>query len=118
MLAEWDKSIKEPQKRLERFVRIMYDSTPPCCVPAAPIRDTCNGVCQRRAGTQGAVENVVRYLSALAGQSVQRHGYTEEAHDLSLQLLARGQGLIVVSQVYPGSWLPLNAAPGAGPLDR
>ena len=28
MLAEWDKSIKEPSKRLERFVRIMYDGTP------------------------------------------------------------------------------------------
>ena len=27
-------------------------------------------------------------------------GYAEEAHDLSMQLLARGQGLIVVSQVY------------------
>ncbi|MCB1868741.1 MAG: TetR/AcrR family transcriptional regulator [Gammaproteobacteria bacterium] len=100
MLAEWDKSIKEPQKRLERFVRIMYDSTPALLRSGCPMgtlaMEFAKGGQELKEQSKMLFDIFQRWLV----NQFSDMGYTEEAHDLSLQLLARGQGLIVVSQVY------------------
>jgi len=100
MLAEWEKTIKDPQKRLQRFVRIMYDSTPALLRSGCPMgtlaMEFAKGEQELKEQSKKLFDLFQRWL---ANQFIDM-GYAEEAHDLSLQLLARGQGLILVSQVY------------------
>jgi len=100
MLADWDKSIKEPQKRLERFVKIMYDSTPALLSSGCPMGTLAMEFAK---GEQELKEQAKKLFDIFHRWLVNQFtdmGYAEEAQDLALQLLARGQGLIVVSQVY------------------
>lgn len=100
MLAEWDRTIREPQKRLERFVRIMYDSTPALLRSGCPMgslaMEFAKGGQELREQAKMLFDIFQRWLA----NQFSDLGYADESHDLSLQLLARGQGLIVVSQVY------------------
>jgi len=101
MLAEWEKTITEPQKRIERFVKIMYDSTPALLRSGCPMGSLAMELAKDD-------QEEIKEQSKMLFDAFQRWlanqfsdmGYSAEAHDLSLQLLARGQGLIVVSQVY------------------
>ena len=100
MLGDWDKSISQPLDRLERFVRIMYDSTPALLRSGCPM----GSLTVELAKDQPQLKEEAKALFDLfqrwlANQFIDL-GYPEEARDLSLRLLARGQGLIVIAQVY------------------
>ena len=100
MLGEWDKNISQPLDRLERFVRIMYDSTPALLRSGCPM----GSLAVELAKDQPQLKEEAKALFDLfqrwlANQFIDL-GYPEEARDLSLRLLARGQGLIVIAQVY------------------
>ncbi|MCB1762841.1 MAG: TetR/AcrR family transcriptional regulator [Gammaproteobacteria bacterium] len=100
MLAEWDKSIKEPSKRLERFVRIMYDSTPALLRAGCPMGSLAMEFAKGDQELKGEAKKLFDLFQRWLANQFSDMGYANEAHDLSLQLLARGQGLIVVAQVY------------------
>ena len=100
MLGDWDKSISQPLDRLERFVRIMYDSTPALLRSGCPM----GSLTVELAKDQPQLKEEAKALFDLfqrwlANQFIDL-GYPEESRDLSLRLLARGQGLIVIAQVY------------------
>ena len=100
MLADWDKSIADPLDRLQRFVRIMYDSTPALLASGCPM----GSLTMELAKDQPELEKEAKALFDvfqrwLVNQFIDL-GYQEEARELSLRLLARGQGLILVSLVY------------------
>ena len=100
MLGDWDKSISQPLDRLERFVRIMYDSTPALLRSGCPM----GSLTVELAKDQPQLKEEAKALFDLfqrwlANQFIDL-GYPEEARDLSMRLLARGQGLIVIAQVY------------------
>ena len=100
MLAEWDKSIKEPSKRLERFVRIMYDGTPALLRSGCPMGSLAMEFAKGDQELKGEAKKLFDLFQRWLANQFSDMGYANEAHDLSLQLLARGQGLIVVAQVY------------------
>ena len=100
MLAEWSRNIDAPQRRLERFVRIMYDSTPALLRSGCPMGSLAMEFAKDGGELKEASKKLFDIFQRWLAQQFAEMGYVEEAHDLSLQLLARGQGLIVVSQVY------------------
>ncbi|MCB1851999.1 MAG: TetR/AcrR family transcriptional regulator [Gammaproteobacteria bacterium] len=100
MLAEWDKSIKEPSKRLERFVRIMYDGTPALLRSGCPMGSLAMEFAKGDQELKSEAKKLFDLFQRWLANQFSDMGYANEAHDLSLQLLARGQGLIVVAQVY------------------
>ena len=100
MLAEWDRTIPEPLDKLQRFVRIMYDSTPALLRSGCPMGSLTIELAKEQLDLKEQVKQVFDLFQRwLAAQFVEL-GYPQEARELSLQLLARGQGIIVVSQVY------------------
>jgi len=100
MLGDWDKSINQPLDRLERFVRIMYDSTPALLRSGCPMGSLAVELGKDQPELKEEAKALFNLFQRwLANQFIDL-GYPEEARDLSLRLLARGQGLIVIAQVY------------------
>jgi len=100
MLKDWEKSIEKPQDRLERFVRIMYDSTPALLRSGCPMGSLIVELAKDQSELKEQAKRLFDLFQRwLANQFVDL-GYPEEAKELSLQLLARGQGIIVIAQVY------------------
>lgn len=100
MLQEWEKNIREPLDRLERFVQIMYDSTPALLSSGCPMGSLNVELAKDQPELQREAKKLFDMFQRWLARQFIDLGYPDEAHDLSLQLLARGQGLIVIAQVY------------------
>lgn len=100
MLAEWDRNIPDPLNKLERFVRIMYDSTPALLRSGCPMGSLSIELAKEQLELKSQVKQVFDLFQHWLAAQFKELGYPEEARSLSLQLLARGQGIIVVAQVY------------------
>lgn len=100
MLSEWEKQIREPHKRLQRFVKIMYDSTPALLRSGCPMGTLAMEFAKGEQELKEQSKKLFDLFQRWLANQFTDLGYANEAHDLSLQLLARGQGLIVVAQVY------------------
>ncbi len=100
MLADWDKSISNPVDRLERFVRIMYDSTPALLRSGCPMGSLITELAKDQPELKKEVRALFDIFQRWIKVQFRQIGYSDEAHELSLRLLARGQGLIVISQTY------------------
>ena len=100
MLADWDRSIPEPLDRLQRFVRIMYDSTPALLRSGCPMGSLNIELRKDQPELQSEAKQLFDVFQRWLANQFADLGYPEEARDLSLQLMARGQGLIVIAQVY------------------
>lgn len=100
MLAEWDRTIAEPLDRLERFVRIMYDSTPVLLRSGCPMGSLNTELAKDQPELQLEAKQLFDQFQTWLARQFTDLGYPDEARELSLQLMARGQGLIVVAQVY------------------
>ncbi|HHH39418.1 MAG TPA: TetR/AcrR family transcriptional regulator [Sedimenticola sp.] len=100
MLLEWNRSIEHPLGRLQRLVRVITDSTPALLRSGCPM-GTLN---LELAKDQPTLAAEGRRLFDLFQQWAERQftelGYPEQARELSLHLLARGQGIIVIAQLY------------------
>ncbi len=100
MLGEWEKSIPKPLDRLERFVKIMYDSTPALLRSGCPMGslnvELAKDQPELRIESKKLFDLFQQWLTA---QFVTL-GYPDDAKDFSMQLLARGQGIMVMAQVY------------------
>ena len=100
MLGDWDKSISQPLDRLERFVRIMYDSTPALLRSGCPMGSLTVELAKDQPQLKEEAKALFDLFQRWLANQFIGLGYPEEARDLSLRLLARGQGLIVIAQVY------------------
>ena len=100
MLSEWDRSIPAPLDRLERFVRIMYDSTPALLRSGCPMGSLSIELAKEQLELKELVKQIFDQFQGWLAAQFSELGYPDEARELSLQLLARGQGIIVVAQVY------------------
>jgi AcrR family transcriptional regulator len=100
MLMEWNRTIPEPLERLERLVRVIYDSTPALLSSGCPM----GSLNVELAKDQPTLAAEAKQLFDLYQQWAERQfvelGYPSEARELSLQLLARGEGIIIIAQVY------------------
>jgi AcrR family transcriptional regulator len=100
MLSEWDRSIHDPLDRLQRFVRILYDSTPALLRSGCPMGSLTVELAKDQSDLKEEAKKLFdRFQEWLTKQFIEL-GYPEEAKELSLRLLARGQGIIVIAQVY------------------
>ena len=100
MLAEWDKNISDPLDRLQRFVRILYDSTPALLRSGCPMGSLTVELAKDQPVLKAEAKQLCdRVRGWLVNQFIDL-GYPEEARELSLRLLARGQGIIVIALVY------------------
>ena len=106
MLAEWDKSIKEPQKRLERFVRIMYDSTPALLRSGCPMgtlaMEFAKGGQELKEQSKMLFDIFQRWLV----QQLQRHGVHGGGARPFTATAGAGTGPDRGVPGVPGSWLP------------
>jgi len=100
MLAEWDRTIPAPLDRLQRFVRIMYDSTPALLRSGCPMGSLNIELRKDQPELQAEAKQLFDLFQRWLANQFADLGYPEEARDLSLRLMARGQGLIVIAQVY------------------
>ncbi|WP_275096343.1 TetR/AcrR family transcriptional regulator [Sedimenticola hydrogenitrophicus] len=100
MLSEWEKSIKTPLDRLERFVQIMYDSTPALLRSGCPMGSLNVELAKDQPELKSDAKQLFDLFQQWLAKQFAQMGYPEEARELSLELLARGQGIIVIAQVY------------------
>ena len=100
MLADWDRSITQPLDRLERFTRIMYDSTPALLDAGCPMGSLHVELAKDQPALRLEAKKLFDLFNRWLVAQFVALGYPEEAAELSLQLLSRGQGIIVVAQVY------------------
>lgn len=100
MLTDWETNIKEPLDRLERFVQIMYDSTPSLLRSGCPMGSLNIELAKDQPELKTESKKLFDLFQQWLSQQFVAMGYPEEARELSLQLLARGQGTIVMAQVY------------------
>ena len=100
MLADWDRNIPEPLDRLERFVRIMYDSTPALLRSGCPMGTLNTELAKDQPELQAEAKQLFDQFQTWLARQFADLGYPDEARELALQLMARGQGLIVIAQVY------------------
>ncbi|MCP3871339.1 MAG: TetR/AcrR family transcriptional regulator [Gammaproteobacteria bacterium] len=100
MLAEWDKTIKAPLDRLERFVRIMYDSTPALLRSGCPMGSLTVELAKDQPELKEDAKALFDLFQRWLSRQFDELGYPDESRSLSMRLLARGQGLIVIAQVY------------------
>jgi AcrR family transcriptional regulator len=100
MLREWEKSIKQPLDRLERFTQIMYDSTPALLRSGCPMGSLNVELAKDQPELKDESKQLFDLFQGWISRQFSDMGYPDEARELSLQLLARGQGIIVISQVY------------------
>ncbi|MEJ1355486.1 MAG: TetR/AcrR family transcriptional regulator [Candidatus Sedimenticola sp. (ex Thyasira tokunagai)] len=100
MLTRWESEIIQPIERLERFVQIMYDSTPALLRSGCPMGSLNIELAKDQPELKAESKKLFDlFLQWLTKQFV-AIGYPTEARELALQLLSRGQGAIVVAQVY------------------
>ncbi len=100
MLTKWESEIIQPIERLERFVQIMYDSTPALLRSGCPMGSLNIELAKDQPELHAESKKLFDlFLQWLTKQFV-AIGYPTEARELALQLLSRGQGAIVVAQVY------------------
>lgn len=100
MLAEWDRGIPQPLDRLERFVQIMYDSTPALLRSGCPMGSLNIELAKDQPELKAAAKRLFDLFQHWLALQFTAIGYPAEARELSLQLISRGQGAIVVAQVY------------------
>lgn len=100
MLSEWDNTIPQPLDRLERFIQIMYDSTPALLRSGCPMGSLNIELAKDQPELKQIAHRLFDIFQQWLAKQFSMMGYQEEARGLSLQLLARGQGIIVVAQAY------------------
>lgn len=100
MLNDWDKQIPQPLDRLERFVQIMYDSTPALLQSGCPMGSLNIELGKDDQELKPEAKKLFDTFQVWLARQFAEMGYPDEARELSMQLLARGQGIIVVAQVY------------------
>jgi len=100
MLGEWDKSIPKPLDRLERFVKIMYDSTPALLRSGCPMGSLNIELAKDQPELRVEAKKLFDLFQQWLTAQFVALGYPDDAKDFSMQLLARGQGIIVMAQVY------------------
>jgi AcrR family transcriptional regulator len=100
MLAEWDRNIKTPLDRLERFVQIMYDSTPALLRSGCPMGSLNVELMKDQPELKEDAKRLFDLFQQWIARQFSEMGYPDEARELSLQLLSRGQGTIVIAQIY------------------
>ncbi|MCG8428815.1 MAG: TetR/AcrR family transcriptional regulator [Chromatiales bacterium] len=100
MLNDWEKQIPEPLDRLVRFVQIMYDSTPALLQSGCPMGSLNVELAKDQPELKSDAKKLFDVFQLWLARQFSELGYPDEARELSMQLLARGQGVIVVAQVY------------------
>lgn len=100
MLSEWDNTIPQPLDRLERFIQIMYDSTPALLRSGCPMGSLNIELAKDQPELKQIVHRLFDIFQQWLAKQFSMMGYPDEARELSLQLMARGQGIIVVAQAY------------------
>lgn len=100
MLGEWNRTIAQPLDRLERFVQIMYDSTPALLQSGCPMGSLNMELGKEQGELQNEAQQLFDTFQRWIANQFTDLGYRDESRELSLQLLARGQGAILMAQIY------------------
>jgi AcrR family transcriptional regulator len=100
MLTEWNRTIPEPLDRLERLVRTIYDSTPALLRSGCPMGSLNVELTKDQPLLAAEAKRLFDLFQQWVESQFVAMGYPDEARELSLQLLARGQGIIVIAHVY------------------
>ena len=100
MLQEWDRQIPGPLERLERFVQIIYDTTPMLLRSGCPMGSLNIELGKDQPELKEEAKRLFELFERWLTHQFAELGYPDDARELTLQLMARGQGIIVIAQVY------------------
>ncbi len=115
MLGEWDRQIQRPLDRLERFVQIINDTAPMLLRSGCPMGSLNIELGKEPSEMKAEAKRLFDLFEQWLTRQFTEMGYPDEARDLTLQLMARGQGIIVITQVYQDAGF---LARGAAEINR
>lgn len=99
-LAHWDNSESDPRKRLKKYVTMLISSQEMIEKYGCPIGSICTELSKLHHENLNNASELFEVYREWLEEQFKQLGYKKEARVLSLHLLARGQGIALITNTY------------------
>lgn len=99
-LAQWDEAESEPRMRLRRYITMLTDAQDHIEKHGCPIGTICSELSKMHHTNLNDASELMEVYRVWLEKQFLLLGYKEEARMFSLQILARGQGIAVITNTY------------------
>jgi len=100
MLEQWTGSYRTPIERLHRFLDILSDSADAIMRYGCPMGSLNTELGKEQPELQALAENLFKVFEIWLVDQFAELGYAGRAHELTLRLMAQGQGINVMAHVH------------------
>lgn len=100
MLQEWNEQIPAPCDRLRRYAQMLLNSQTDIEQYGCPVGSLCTELAKLRHLHQENANDMFEVFRNWLEQQFELLGYTKQAHQYALHLMARGQGISMVANAY------------------
>lgn len=100
MLQEWDQAIPQPRDRLKRYVQILLNSKDEIEQYGCPMGSLCTELAKLRHVQQRNVNDMFDIFRGWLIKQFKSLGHSKDARQMALHLLARCQGIALVTNAY------------------
>lgn len=99
-LAHWDNSESDPRKRLKKYITMLISSQEMIEKYGCPIGSICTELSKLHHENLNNASELFEVYREWLEEQFKQLGYKKEARVLSLHLLARGQGIALITNTY------------------
>jgi len=110
MLQEWDESIPDPRDRLKRYVHILIKSKDEIEQYGCPMGSLCTELAKLRHSEQDNANDLFEIFRNWLVEQFKLLNHKKDAKQLALHLLARGQGVALITNAYQDKTFLRNEA--------
>lgn len=103
MLADWERDYPTPRERLKRFVHILGLEADNIEQFGCPMGSLCTELAKLKHASRDSAGEMFALFSVWLESQLGLLGYTRDARELALHLLARGQGIALVANAFHDS---------------
>lgn len=100
MLCDWDKTIKEPLQRLYYFIDMQLRNQENLIEYGCPVGTLCTELARTEHTYLSHANKMFVVLRDWLAEQFRALGFNEQAYQLSMHLLARGQGIAMLSHAF------------------
>jgi len=100
MLNEWDQDLPEPRDRLKRYVSILTKSEDEIQHYGCPMGSLCTELAKLRHGLQDTANDLLDIFHDWLVTQFSLLGHKADANELALHLMARLQGISLITNAY------------------
>ncbi len=100
MLDEWDKEYPEPRARLKRYILILVKSQSEIENFGCPVGSLCTELNKLRHALHGEATEMFEIFRLWLEKQFAGIGHKKDAHKLALRLMARCQGVSLITSAY------------------